>query len=35
MRDFIGAAFPWGVFGIAMAVILTYINSKNKAKEEK
>ena len=35
MSDFVAAAFPWVAFGIAIAVILTYMNSKNKTKEHK
>ena len=33
MSDFIGAAFPWVAFGIVIAFILTYMNSKNKTKD--
>lgn len=34
MRDFFNAAFPWIAGGIAVAVILTYGNSKKKRKSD-
>lgn len=30
MKDFINAALPWVAFGVAIAVVLTYRNNKNK-----
>jgi hypothetical protein len=30
MADFVKAAFPWVVFGFAVAVVLTYRGSKEK-----
>ena len=35
MGDFFSAAFPWGALGIAVAVILTYMNSNNKLRIRK
>ena len=35
MSDFVSAAFPWVALGIAVAVILTYMNSNNKTKNKK
>ncbi len=35
MIEFFNAAFPWVAFGLAIAVVLTYKNSKNKTNDEK
>lgn len=35
MGDFFNAAFPWIVGGIAIAIILTYGNSKRKEQNDK
>ncbi|STA99829.1 Uncharacterised protein [Clostridium baratii] len=29
MMDFVYAAFPWVAFGIALAALLTHMNSEN------
>jgi hypothetical protein len=35
MGDFFNAAFPWIAMGFAVAIILTYINSKKKKQDDK
>ena len=35
MADFASAAFPWVAMGLAVAVVLTYRNSKEKMQEKK
>lgn len=35
MGDFLNAAFPWIAGGIAIAIILTYGNSKKKKQDNK
>lgn len=35
MGDFLNAVFPWVALGIAVAIILTYMNSKRKKQEDK
>jgi hypothetical protein len=35
MREFFNAAFPWVAGGFALAIILTYGNSKKKKQDDK
>ncbi len=35
MSDFVNAAFPWVAMGLAVAVIITYMNSRNQTKNKK
>jgi hypothetical protein len=35
MRDFFNAAFPWVAGGVAIAIILSYGNSKKKKQDNK
>lgn len=35
MRDFLNAAFPWIFGGFAIAIILSYGNSKKKTQDNK
>jgi lipoprotein signal peptidase len=35
MGDFFNAAFPWIAIGVAVAIILTYMDSKKKKHEDK
>ncbi len=35
MSDFVSAAFPWVALGIAVAIILTYMNYNNNNKKSR
>jgi hypothetical protein len=35
MRDFFSGAFLWVAMGIAIAIIIAYLSSKNNTKERK
>ena len=35
MADFASTAFPWIALGIAVAIILSYMNSKEKRQDNK
>jgi hypothetical protein len=35
MADFVNAAFPWIAMGFAVAIVLTYRNSKEKMQDNK